>query len=293
MTDEIEISQTDAIGRKRGGRKGVSAAPKSDVGEGVPKLDQALAGEGACQVPAQAVAPVPFDFQGKAVRTITNNGQVWFVAADVCAVLEHSNPTKAVERLDDDERALTTIQAHSGNEQTMNVITESGLYSLIFTSRKPEAKAFRRWVTGVVLPALRQTGQFDMKREARQTISPGDQTEKGNCNSITVPLPGPGRYLVVLLHDGERRVEPISFSDATSALAPLDCRSIAYTHLTAAALWEKLQHIRSVKGEPCRGVTFEKLSTTMQAGADLARQILYTYDEPMLIRRKTADMAAG
>ena len=56
-------------------------------------------------------------------------------------MLEHSNPTKAVERLDDDEKGADYYSAPSGNDQTMNVVTESGLYSLIFTSRKPEAKS--------------------------------------------------------------------------------------------------------------------------------------------------------
>ena len=57
-----------------------------------------------------------------------------------------------------------------------------------------------------------------------------------------------------------------------------------------AAFWEKLQQVRSVRGDACGGFTFEKLSATMQAGADLARQILYKYDEPMLVPRKTADV---
>ena len=172
----------------------------------------------------------------------------------------------------------------------MNVVTESGLYSLIFTSRKPEARAFRRWVTGVVLPTLRRTGKFDMRGEPGPSTTA--QHQAGDGKGITVALPGPGRYLVVLFHDGEQRIEPLCFSDAVSALAALDCRSIAYSHLTAASLWEKLQHLRTSRADISGGFTLEKLNATMQAGADLARQILYTYDEPVLIPRPAAKAAA-
>ena len=229
-----------------------------------------------------AIATVPFEFEGKAIRTVVNGGEVWFVAADVCVVLEHGNPTRAVERLDEDERGLTTIQAAAGNEQTMNVVSESGLYNLVFTSRKPEAKAFRRWVTGVVLPTLRKAGQFDMAGVSGKTDGVADESDRGSRNSINLALPGPGRYIIVLLGDGERRVERLSFADALSALAALDCRSMAYTHLTAASFWEKLQHLRSARGETSGGLVYEQLSTTMQVGADLAREILYKFDEPIL-----------
>jgi hypothetical protein len=172
----------------------------------------------------------------------------------------------------------------------VNVVTESGLYSLVFISRKPEAKAFRRWVTSVVLPTLRRTGKFDTGDEPGHSTADRDQTENGTGTTVT--LPGPGRYLVGLFHDGERRIEPLYFSDAISALAALDCRSIAYSHLTAASLWEKLQHLRLSKTDVSGGFTMEKLNATMQAGAELARQILYTYDEPRLIPRPPAKAAA-
>lgn len=87
------------------------------------------------------------------------------MAADVCAVLEHTNPTKAVLRLEEDEKGLTTIQGAFGS-QDLNVVNESGLYNLIFTSRKPQAKAFRRWVTGEVLPSIRRTGRYERLTDA-------------------------------------------------------------------------------------------------------------------------------
>jgi prophage antirepressor-like protein len=287
MTDEIHTTQTNPTGRKRGARKAGSPAPEGDVGASVPELDQALTADEVLQGSAQAIVPVPFDFQGRAVRTITKNGEIWFAATDACAVLEIGNVTDVVNRLDDDEKGVDTIETLGGPQQ-LNTVTESGLYSLIFTSRKPEAKAFRRWVTGVVLPTLRQTGRFDVRGEPSEGMAEKRHAEGG----ITVTLPGPGRYLVGLFHDGELRIEPLCFSDAISALAALDCRSIAYSHLTAASLWEKLQHLRTSKTDVSAGYTQGKLNATMQAGAELARQILYTYDEPGLIPRSPAKAAA-
>ena len=297
MTDESQTPQTDPVGRKGGGRKAGSTAPRANDGADIPNLDQGLPEEGIPQDPAQAIAPVPFEFQGKAVRTIMKDGDIWFVAIDVCAVLEHSNSRMAINGLDDDDERRGSIVYTPGGPQRVNIVNESGLYNLVFTSRKPEAKAFRRWVTGVVLPTLRRTGQFDMTGERGQARPVGDETSDGSAtdsrrNGVAVSLPGPGRYLVVLFHDGDRRIEQLSFSDAVSALAALDCRSVAYSYLTVASLWEKLQHVRSVRGDAGGGFTSKKLSAAMQAGADLARQILYTYDEPILIPRTTAGVAA-
>jgi anti-repressor protein len=102
---------------------------------------------------------MPFDYEGQTVRTVLIDGEPEFVAADVCRVLEHSNPSAAVSGLDDDERGLRIVETPSGNQQ-MVTITEAGLYSLIIRSRKPEAKAFRRWITHTVLPQIRKTGSY-------------------------------------------------------------------------------------------------------------------------------------
>lgn len=101
-----------------------------------------------------------FTYAGTEVRTsVDDDGEVWFVAADVCKVLDIQNPARAAGELDEDERGLRSTYTPSG-EQQMAVVNEAGLYSLIFRSRKPEAKAFRRWVTHEVLPAIRKTGAY-------------------------------------------------------------------------------------------------------------------------------------
>lgn len=96
------------------------------------------------------------------VRVRVMNGQTWFVAKDVCKVLGISNHKDAVSRLDDDEMRGVGITDLIGRTQRMSAVSESGLYHLVFQSRKPEARRFRRWVTMEVLPEIRRTGSFNM-----------------------------------------------------------------------------------------------------------------------------------
>lgn len=93
------------------------------------------------------------------VRSLTIDGEPWFVAADVADALTIGRTDDAVSRLDDDEKGAATIRT-PGGEQQMTVINESGLYSLILTSRKPAAKRFKKWITSEVLPSIRKTGAY-------------------------------------------------------------------------------------------------------------------------------------
>ena len=90
------------------------------------------------------------------VRTLNLNGEPWFVAVDVCSVLDLSNPTIAVSRLDEDERAKFNL----GRQGDATIVNEPGLYTLVLGSRKPEAKAFKRWITYEVLPNIRKHGVY-------------------------------------------------------------------------------------------------------------------------------------
>ena len=98
-----------------------------------------------------------FDFEDNAVRVVDIDGEPWFVAADVCRVLALTNPSEAVKCLDDDEQSKYCLGS-GGSDRV--IINESGLYNLIFRSRKPEAKKFRKWVTAEVLPSIRKTGMY-------------------------------------------------------------------------------------------------------------------------------------
>ena len=90
------------------------------------------------------------------MRSITINGEPWFVAKDVCDILDIQNPTVAVNRLDEDERT----KYYLGRQGLTNVVNEYGLYNLILVSRKNNAKKFKRWVTHEVLPVIRKTGGY-------------------------------------------------------------------------------------------------------------------------------------
>ena len=104
-----------------------------------------------------------FDYKSNKVRTVEQDGRVWFVAKDVCDILGIVNSRKAVSVLDDDE--LTSLKVTSGGQdREMNAISESGIYALTFRSNKPEAKNFARWVRKEVLPAIMRTGKYSVEQ---------------------------------------------------------------------------------------------------------------------------------
>lgn len=135
-------------------------------------VQKAAAPVAAEPAPAEVVAPVPVEALGDApgaklfvweggarVRVVPVDGEPWFVAKDVCEALGLSDVSKACTTLDPDEKGITTGNTLGGS-QNMLTISESGLYVLIGQSRKPEARAFRRWVCGTVLPSIRKTGGY-------------------------------------------------------------------------------------------------------------------------------------
>lgn len=102
-----------------------------------------------------------FDFKGASLRTLTDEtGEPWFVAKDVCDVLELSNVGQALARLDDDEKSSITLNDGTPGNPNRAIVSESGLYALVLASRKPEAHEFKRWVTHDVLPQIRRTGGY-------------------------------------------------------------------------------------------------------------------------------------
>lgn len=107
------------------------------------------------------------------IRVQLINSEPWFVATDVCQVLGISNNRDAVSRLDDDEKATSALPTQFGVKD-MWLVSESGLYSLIFQSRKAEAKKFRKWVTSEVLPSIRKKGYYGIKKQATDYIDVRD-----------------------------------------------------------------------------------------------------------------------
>lgn len=109
------------------------------------------------------------------IRVIDRDGEPWFVAVDVCSALELEDTGRATSRLDEDE--LTRIKIVSGGQnREMLAVNEPGLYSLVLGSRKPEAKAFKRWVTHEVLPSIRQNGYYALMpvETSQRTLTPDD-----------------------------------------------------------------------------------------------------------------------
>lgn len=100
-----------------------------------------------------------FKYRENEIRTVQQDGEPWFVLKDVCGVLEVNNSRMVADRLDEDEKGVSQIDT-LGGVQEMTVINESGLYNVILRSDKPEAKPFRKWVTGEVLPAIRKHGAY-------------------------------------------------------------------------------------------------------------------------------------
>lgn len=104
-----------------------------------------------------------FNYQEQEVRTITDKeGEPWWIAKDVCSILGLSDTTRALIEIDAEDKSDTTITRVGNNISKLRIINESGLYCLIFKSRKPEAKKFKRWITHEILPSIRKTGSYSI-----------------------------------------------------------------------------------------------------------------------------------
>lgn len=113
-----------------------------------------------------------FNFENHEVRSLLINSEPWFVGRDVAEVLGYKKPENAIaNHVDDDDKTTTLIQGIGSNYKSKTmIINESGLYSLVLSSKLPSAKKFKRWVTSEVLPALRKTGQYQVKELSGQEL---------------------------------------------------------------------------------------------------------------------------
>ena len=114
-----------------------------------------------------------FNFEGTDIRTIAQDNEVRWVLSDVCKACGIGNPSDVMRRLDDDQKGVDTIET-LGGPQKINVVNESGLYDVILDSRKPEAKRFRKWVTGEVLPSIRKHGAYMTEQVIERTLTDPD-----------------------------------------------------------------------------------------------------------------------
>lgn len=111
-----------------------------------------------------------FNYGQNEVRTVQVNGEPWFVAKDVCAVLELKDHRTSINLLDEDERHTVPVTDALGRNQDTYIVNEPGLYSLILRSRKPEAKTFKRWITHEVLPTIRKTNGVYLSQQKAEEI---------------------------------------------------------------------------------------------------------------------------
>ena len=145
------------------------------------------------------------------IRTTVKDGAPLFVAADVCRALEISNSRMATDRLDEDEKADVSLTDGSQTRH-MTAVTESGLYALVLGSRKPEAKAFKRWITHDVLPTIRQTGGYvsDEQQFVNTYLTFADANTKALFGQTLAQLRAANEQL-------EQQKPKVLFADAVSA----------------------------------------------------------------------------
>lgn len=110
-----------------------------------------------------------FYFSGQKVQTVEIDNQTWWVAKDIAEILEYADTQTLTRRLEDYEKGMQNLHTLGGN-QSITIINESGLYTAILGSNKPQAKVFKKWVTSVVLPSIRKTGSYSLTETGDRDI---------------------------------------------------------------------------------------------------------------------------
>jgi anti-repressor protein len=146
-------------------------------------------------------------FEGHDVTIITDeHGEPWFKGKDVCDILQNKNHNEALGRLDKDDRDGVDITDPIGRKQNAMFINESGLYNLLFTSRLPEAKRFKKWVTSEVLPSIRKTGQY---------VAPMTDDERlrlliNNCNRLLAEKDALIKFNMIAVETAEKLADEMA-----------------------------------------------------------------------------------
>ena len=186
------------------------------------------------------MSTIPFDFEKHTVRVRTDEGGCgWFVGNDICTVLELAKPENALARLDADEKRQQVIDT-PGGPQKMTTINESGLYSLIFSSRKAAAKRFKKWVTGDVLPTIRRTGQY-----GERVFLPPERTEQQVTMSVDEYSILQGRII-----EGQSRI--VEFLEREARRKDVETyREVARAYIEETALTDEeiAEKLESVLGQ--------------------------------------------
>lgn len=189
-----------------------------------------------------------FNYNDRSVRTAGTPENPLFVAKDVCEILEIGNVTDALARLEEDEFDSIEVTDSIGRKQLTKAVTESGLYSLILGSRKPEARQFKRWITHEVLPSIRKTGQYSVQKTPVEIL----------LESARLLVEQERRQLAL-----EARVEKVEARQTQSTEGPCEYYSVvAFCNLNdircdtrlAARIGRKATEISAVIGAPTGSV---------------------------------------
>ena len=164
-----------------------------------------------------------FNFESNSIRTLAINNEPWFVAKDLCNAINISNYRDAIERLDEDEKGVALTDT-LGGQQEMNIVSESGMYTLILRCRDAVKKGsiphrFRKWVTAEVLPTIRKTGKYESK------TSVNDRT--GLRNAVNMLVSKKGLIYSDAYHLIHQRFNVESIEDLTLEQLP---EAVEYVH---------------------------------------------------------------
>jgi len=193
---------------------------------------------------------IPFSYQEKEIRVIEDQeGNPWWVAKDICEILGYADHNSAVRNhLDDDEKGMHTAQTPGGKQELITV-NESGLYTLMVKSTKPEAKPFRRWVTSEVLPSIRKTGSYTMPDYEPETLIPVSNEFKAAV-AIAKAAGLKGNQATLCANTAVRRITGVNLLDIIGA-----------THLICE---EQEQHLTATQLGKILGLTAQKTNKLLE-----------------------------
>ncbi len=177
---------------------------------------------------------------------------------ELCRALDIANPRQAFARLEADEKGVSIVDT-PGGRQEVNVVNESGMYALIFSSRKPQAKAFRRWVTAEVLPALRETGSYRIGAAG---------------GTLTFDPKECARYVVITVPGEPPHIRKTALDRTLDEWSGLDTEILANQMRTIDALWQKTQLVRSVGGDPAGSSLYNRFGKAISDARRIADECL-------------------
>lgn len=211
-----------------------------------------------------------FEFNLHRLRIVMRDDGPWFVAADVAAALAIGRTDDAVRRLDDDEKGADTIRT-LGGDQRVTIINESGLYNLVMSSRKPEAKKFRKWVTAEVLPAIRKTGRYEAPAEVApqqvQALAIALEARTAEVAQLQVQLIGAQAGHIRTLARFNALQRRFEAREARNLIIDMARRGESRDRI-AHATGRTLNHVRQVIFRAKRDGVLPRDAETTQAGFD-------------------------